>query len=62
MLGRQAWEPSIIVELIKVLCSGRLLSLPTNIGLGWKRKEEAGTLAYYDMATIKSFIEQRHVL
>ncbi len=41
--------------------SGSLLVLPTNIRLGWKSRQVANTLAYYDMAIItvvKSFIVQ----
>ncbi len=40
--------------------NGRLLTLPTNIKLGWKRMAGAKTLAYYDVAKItdvKSFDE-----
>jgi hypothetical protein len=41
------------------LHSGRLLLLPANIRLGWKRFAVANTLAYYDTETImpvKGFI------
>ncbi len=34
--------------------NGRLLALPTNNVLGWKRMAVTNTLAYYDMATIKA--------
>jgi hypothetical protein len=42
-------------------CSGRLLPLPTNIRLKFKRMALTNTLAYYEMATItsvKSFMVQ----
>ena len=41
--------------------NGKLLTLPINIGLGWKRMDVVNTLAYYDTATItavKGFIVQ----
>jgi hypothetical protein len=41
--------------------NGMLLALPPNIKLGWKCREVANTLAYYDTATItavKTFIVQ----
>jgi hypothetical protein len=33
---------------------GRLLGLPSNIRLGWKRMAKANSLAYYDMAKINT--------
>ncbi len=33
--------------------NGRLIALPTNNGLGWKRMAVTNTLAYYNMATVK---------
>jgi hypothetical protein len=44
MFAGKAWSISI----------GRLLALPTNIKLGWKRIEVANTLAYYHTATTKA--------
>ncbi len=46
---------------MELLSNVKLLTLPTNIRLGWKQIAVANTLAYYDRATItvvNSFIVQ----
>jgi hypothetical protein len=45
--------------LIELHSNGRLLALPANIRLAWKRMAVASTLAYYVTATVmtvKGFI------
>jgi hypothetical protein len=45
-------EPTRVEPLAGLHSNGRLIALPTNIRLGWKKMEKANTLAYYDTAII----------
>jgi hypothetical protein len=54
-------EPTRVEPLIGLHSNGRLLALPRNITLGYKKMKVANTLAYCDRATItalKIFIVQ----
>ncbi len=50
-----------VKPLARLHSNGRLLALPTSIGLWWKRMEVTNTLAFYYTNTftvVKSFIAQ----
>jgi len=47
-------QPTLEWSARKVLHLGKLLALPTNIGLGWKGLPRANTLAYIE--DLKSLI------